>query len=185
MLHLASDCRLLLADLVPASSIFFPRYHDDGRSIRDVAIHRRLSCISKESRHRIKIFLRNGIKLVIVAGRTTHRKTEPDRTGGVDPILGVDGLKLFDDEAALIAGDIAAVEPRRDLLIEGAVGQEVTGKLLDSESVKRKVTVEGLNHPITIGPHFAVVVDMDAVRVRIASRVQPVTSPMFTPAVGS
>ena len=45
----------------------------------------------------------------------------------------------------------------------------------------RHVAVEGLNDPIAVRPHLAIVVEMDAVRVGIAGVIEPVAPAMFAP----
>ena len=46
---------------------------------------------------------------------------------------------------------------------------------------KGMLRVEGLDHPVAVGPHLAVVVDVDAVRVGVAGRVEPVAGAVFAP----
>ena len=66
-----------------------------------------------------------------------------------------------------------------DPLVERAVRQQVAGELLDGELVERQIAVERVDHPIAIGPHLAVVVEVDAVRVAVARGVQPVAGAVF------
>ena len=58
-------------------------------------------------------------------------------------------------------------------LVEGGVGQEVAGKLLDDELIEWLVGVECLDHPVAIGPDLAIVVQVQAVGVAIAGGVKP------------
>ena len=60
-------------------------------------------------------------------------------------------------------------------------GQQVAGQLLDRELVERLVVVEGVDHPVAVGPDLAVVVDVDAVRVGVAGGVEPVAAAMLAP----
>ena len=80
---------------------------------------------------------------------------------------------------AFVGRDVAAMEAGGDLLVERRIGQQVAGQLLDGELVERQIAVEGLDHPVAIGPDLAVVVDVDAVRVAVAGRVQPVARAML------
>ncbi|EDY22388.1 hypothetical protein CfE428DRAFT_0513 [Chthoniobacter flavus Ellin428] len=57
--------------------------------------------------------------------------------------------------------------------------QQVAGDLLDGELIERHVSVEGLDHPVAIGPSFDVVIQVHAVRVGIAGGIQPVTRPVL------
>ena len=54
-----------------------------------------------------------------------------------------------------------------------AFGQQIAGELLDRELVERQVPVEGVDHPVAPGPHVALAVDVVAVRVGVAGRVEP------------
>ena len=62
---------------------------------------------------------------------------------------------------------------------ERGIGQQVAGELLDCEPVERHVAVEGVDHPIAIRPHLAVIVDVEAVRVGVARGVEPVAGAML------
>ena len=84
-------------------------------------------------------------------------------------------------DAAFVGRDVAAVEAGGDLLVERGVGQQVAGELLDGELVERHVPVEGLDDPVAIGPHLAVVVEVDAVRVGVAGGVEPVAAAVLAP----
>ena len=76
------------------------------------------------------------------------------------------------------------MEARGDQLIHRRVRQQVARDLLDGELIERKVPVEGVDHPIAVRPHFAVVVDMNAVRVRVPGVVQPIARPVLTKRLG-
>ena len=82
---------------------------------------------------------------------------------------------------AFVRRDVAAIEAGGDLLIERGIRQQIAGKLLDREFVERQVAIEGPNHPIAIRPVLAVIVEVNAVRVGIAGRIEPVASPMLAP----
>jgi hypothetical protein len=53
------------------------------------------------------------------------------------------------------------------------LGEQVAGKLLDREPVEGQVAVEGVDHPVAVGPDLAEVVDVNAVRIGVAGRVEP------------
>ena len=118
---------------------------------------------------------------MIVADRAIGRKAHPYPRRGLGSIAGVEDEVLGVDRAALVGGDIAAVEARRDPLIIGWVGQQVAAQLLDREAVERHILIEGIDDPIAIRPGLAVVVEMDAVGVGIAGGIEPVAGPMFAP----
>ena len=58
---------------------------------------------------------------------------------------------------------------------------EVARQLQDRELIERQVAIEGAHHPLPVGPHFAKVVDVDAVRVGVSRVVKPVAAAMFAP----
>ena len=58
---------------------------------------------------------------------------------------------------------------------------EVAGQLQDRELIERQVAIEGAHHPLPVGPHFAKVVDVDAVRVGVSRVVEPVAAAVFAP----
>ena len=106
---------------------------------------------------------------------------EPDLRRRLGAIAGVEHEVFFVDHAPFVGGDVAAIEARGDVLIERAIGQQVAGELLDRELVERHVAVEGVDDPIAIGPDLAIVVEVDAVRVGVAGRVEPVAAAMLAP----
>ena len=69
-------------------------------------------------------------------------------------------------------------------LVHRRVRQQVTRDLLERELVEGQVAVERVDHPVAVGPHLAVVVDVDAMGVGIARGVQPVASAVLAVALG-
>ena len=68
---------------------------------------------------------------MIVAAAAAHRQAEPDRERGIHAINHVlDGI-LFRYDAPFRVAPVVAVEARGDLLIQGGVGQQVAGDLLN------------------------------------------------------
>ena len=57
----------------------------------------------EERRERVEIFLGDRVELVVVTRRATGGQTEPDGGGGVDTVLGVNGIVFLSDRAALAA----------------------------------------------------------------------------------
>ena len=66
------------------------------------------------------------------------------------------------------------MEAGGDELVIGRFRQQVTRDLLDGELIKRLVAVEGLHHPVAVGPHLARFVKVQAMRVTVARGIQPV-----------
>ena len=179
LFHLRPDGGKAGVLLFPGGAIGGARHQQDGRRVGDVAVHDFLRGVAEEGAERVEILLRDRVELVVVAGGAAHRHAEPDRAHGVGAILGVDlGVLVFDD-AGFVGGDVAALEAGGDALIERGVGKQVAGQLFDGELVEGKVAVEGGDHPIAVGPDFAVVVDVDAVGIAVAGGVQPVAGAML------
>ena len=57
------------------------------------------------------------------------------------------------------------------------VGKHVAGDLLNRELIERHVTIEGLNHPITIRPDVTILVGLVAVAIGIAGCIKPGARP--------
>ena len=77
------------------------------------------------------------------------------------------------------------MEAGGDQLVHRRARQQVARDLLERELVEGQVAVEGVDHPVAVGPHLAVVVDVDAMRVGIARGVQPVARAVLAVALGS
>ena len=58
---------------------------------------------------------------------------------------------------------------------------EIARQLQDRELIERQVAIEGGHHPLPVGPHFAKVIVVDAVRVGVARVVEPVATTMLAP----
>ena len=165
-----------IAQLVVVGAVLCGGHDDERRRVRDVAVHDVLGRVAEERRHGIEVALRDRVELVVVAGRAANGQAEEDRAGGVRAVLGVDHLVFLGNDAALVGCGVAAMEAGGDQLVHRRARQQVARDLLERETVEGQVAVEGVDHPVAVGPHLAVVVDVDAMRVGIASGVQPVAS---------
>ncbi len=67
-----------------------------------------------------------------------------------------------------------------DLLRFGCVGEQVTCNLFDRKLVERHVVVESPDHPVPISPMITKIVALKAMRIGIASQVEPVSCPLFS-----
>ena len=88
----------------------------------------------------------------------------------------VDGVaeeKLLVDRAPLARRHVAAREAGSCLLLARGAGEEIAGELENRELIEGEVFVEGLHDPVAVGPHVALVVEVEAVGVGIARDVEP------------
>ena len=111
---------------------------------------------------------------MVVALGAVGGEAEVDPAHGLHAIGGVVGEVLLDDGTALVGGDVAALQAGRDELVFGGLGQEVAGELFDGELIEGLVAIEGLHDPVAIGPHLAVSVEVQSVRVGVARGIEPV-----------
>ncbi len=169
-------------ELRPAVAIPGLRHEDDRGRVLDVPVEGVLGGVVEEGRQLVELTLGERVKLVIVAHGAVRGEAEPHLRDGLGPIARVVDQVLLGDGPSLIGGHVAAVEARGNLLVEGVPGEQVAGELLDGEPVERHVLVEHADHPVAVGPHLAVVVEVVAVRVGITRGVEPVAGAMFAPA---
>ena len=132
-------------------------------------------------RQRVKVLLLERIELVIVTGGAVSREAHEHPARCRDAIVGVEREVLVFDRAAFVGRDVAALEAGRHELVLGRVLQQVTRNLLDDELVEGLVGVVGVDHPVAIRPHLAVIVEVQAVRVGVARGIQPVTPAVLAP----
>ena len=122
---------------------------------------------------------RDRVVFVGVALRAGHRRTHEHRVGRVDAVDDGGVAELFVAGAAFVLRHRVAMEGRGDELVFGRIGQQVAGQLVDDELVEGLVTVQGFDHPVTIGPDRAARVGGIAGAVGIAGEVEPLAGPVF------
>ena len=169
---------------VPSGAVVGVGDEDDRGRVLDVAVHRGLRRVVEEGRELVELLLAERVELVVVADRAPGGQAEPDLRGRLGPIPRVQDDVFLVDRPAFAGRDVAAVEPRGHLLLQGAVGEQVARELLDGELVERLVAVERLDDRLAIRPDLAIVVDVDAVRVAVPRGVEPVPGAMLSPARG-
>ena len=147
---------------------------DDRRMVFLVSVQRVPVDRVEESRHRIKVPLRERVVLVIVAPRTIKSHPQENRPGRDDSVDDVSNVNFLSNRAAFAGCHMAAVEARRDELIFARVFQQIACQLLNGELVKRHVPIKRSHHPVTIRPHLAIIIQVQPVSVTVPRRVQPV-----------
>ena len=127
----------------------------------------------------VKLFLRDGIKLVIMAAGAKEAHAHPHLCSGGDAVDDVLSTVFLWDNAALDGDGVVAVEAGGHLLLQRGVGQQIAGKLLDGELIKGKVAVVGIDYPIPPRPHVAVGVVLITVGVCVARGIEPIARHVF------
>ena len=91
---------------------------------------------------------------MVVTSGASNCQSEEDAAGCVDAVLGVDGIELFGDDAALIRRDVAAIKAGSDQLIHGSIREQIARDLFKGEPIERHVAIERADDPIANG-HMA------------------------------
>ena len=111
---------------------------------------------------------------MIVAACAADGEAEPDGRSCLEPIGDILDAILLIDDSGFASNHVIAVETRRDLLLGGRVGQQVTGELLHGKLIEGHVAVECPDHPVAPRPDLAGVVAEEAVGIGVARSVEPV-----------
>src|SRR5579885_1445833 len=119
-----------------------------GLFVSEVVDQAALRNIVKESEHSVKIALREGIVLVVMAAGAAQGHAEPNGCGSLGSIGNVLDAKLFLNDSPLAAGAMVPLEAGSDLLLERSVRQQVSGDLLDGELVERHIAAERVDDPV-------------------------------------
>ena len=72
------------------------------------------------------------------------------------------------------------MKPRRDLLGQGGVGNQVSRQLLDGELIEGLIAIKSINDPIAVEPHAARDIGRVSGRISISRGIQPILSHAFT-----
>ena len=128
----------------------------------------------EEGEELVVLALRERVELVIVAAGAAQRQAHQDRCGRVYAIGHVFDAVLLGDDAALGIDDVVAVEAGRQSLVECRVRQQVARELLGHKLIERHPAVEGVDRPVSPPPHVPRRVVVEAVRVGVTGRIEPV-----------
>ena len=120
-----------------------------------------------------------GVVLVVVTLGATEGGAQPDGAEGVDAIDDLFVVVLGGIGAGLQVEGRVALEAGGDFLLEGGIGEEIAGELFEGKLVEREVGVEGLNHPVAVGPHGAEFVPLVAFGIGVAGGIEPWAGPAF------
>ena len=162
--------------MYPIIGVFWFWNCHNGSRIIGISVHNGPVKIVKEGGEAVKIRHGDRIKFVVMARGASHGQSHENSSCGLHAVLCVDRPVFFVDGSAFAGGGVASIKASSKPLIEGGFWQQIARDLLDSELVERLVVVECFYDPVAIGPYFAIVVQMEAVRVCVASSVEPDTS---------
>ena len=136
--------------------------------------------VVKEGEELVELALRYRIELVVVTTGTTQGQTQKDSPCRIDAINDRFDPVLLKIDASFHVDEGIAMETGRNELFGCRIREQVTCNLLGHEPVKRQVTVQGVNDPVSIHPNFAGIINVIAVGISVPSQVQPVTTPTFS-----
>ena len=140
---------------------------------------------SKDGNHRVVIPGRQGVELVVVASRTTHRQSQEDLGGGTDHVVQLveqlgNHLAFLDTRASLGVPWSHPVKPGGQDRFGCRTGDLVPGQLFGHEPVVGPIGIECSDHPVPVLPgQWLDPVNFVPVRVGVSHQVQPVTPPAF------
>ena len=129
---------------------------------------------------RIEVLLRKRIVFVIVAASAADRQPQhhgPERFDSVDNCGDVD---FFRDNAAFVGRNVTAIEAGGDQLFVGRVSGASRQRVVQQGNRRTEVAVEGPDDPVAVGPHLAVVIEMEAMRIAVTGGVEPVAGHVLT-----
>ena len=115
--------------------------------------------------------MRDGVILVRVALGAGRRRSHPGRHGGIHTVDHRSIAKFLVASTALVVRFGIAMKGRRNELILGGIGKQVSCDLFDGELIKRHIRIKRADDPIAIGPDRATGIVGIARRVRIACEV--------------
>ena len=102
------------------------------------------------------------------------------RPGCGDAVHNRDHAEFLIIGAALVVAWSLPMKGASDAVLKGGFGKQVSGQLFDHELIVRQIAIEGVNHPVAIGPDSrALPVLFVTFCIRISCQVQPHGRPAF------
>ena len=108
--------------------------------------------------------------------QTQHPSVETEKhgSGRLDAVDGVPDVELFVNRSPFAGRDVAATETGRHALVDRGMRQQISGQLLNGELVVRLIGIERPDQPVAVRPDRPFIVQMQAVRIAVAGRVEPI-----------
>ena len=140
---------------------------------REVGIEPAFVDVVEEREEFVVLLMADRIELVTVTASTLGGEPQKCGSEGVHPVGHVLDPEFLFDAAALIGLTMQSIERRRQALVGGRVGEQITCQLPGHEIVVGKVLIERPDDPVPVRPHRPINVALIAVRIRETSQVQP------------
>ena len=139
----------------------------------------RLVVVVEEGEQLVVILLQDRVELVVVALRALDRQAQHAFADGVHAVEHRLHAELLRVGAAFFVDHRVAEKTGGNNLILRCVRKLVARELLGDELIVRQVAVECVHHPVAIERHVARLVFLEAVRVRITRRIEPLAAPLL------
>ena len=129
--------------------------------------------VGEEGPQGVEVALGEGIELVVVALGAAGGLPHPRRADRAHPVGHHAHFVVLGLRTTLLRGQQQAVEGRTNPRFLRGIRQQVTGDLFESEAIEALVGVEGLDHPVAVGPDVARVVAVVADGVGETHDIEP------------
>ena len=116
---------------------------------------------------------------MIVAFCASKCNTEPDRSGGANPVGCILGKVFFRLHASLGRHHTQTVVSGSDQLPRRGVFEEIASQLFARESVKIYVFIESVDHVVAIRRDADRLIAVISDRIRVSHQIQPVNRQPF------
>ena len=165
------------------NSLFVRRHFDGWWRKQRISIHRFFGQAEEIRKELIELFLSQRIKFMVMTGGASCSQTQPNGRCRFHSVDGIANIVLFIDRPTFTGRYVAPIEPGCHFLSKIRCRQKVSSQLLNGEFVEGHIPVEGLDHPVPIGPDLPFIVQVEPVGICITGRIQPDPRHMFTVAV--
>ena len=147
---------------------------------RPEAVVAGIGAVVEEGVEAVVLLVGDRIVLVGVTLGAVQGEAQPGGSHGRDPVFHGLGTVFLGITAAFVVDLGVAVEPGGDALGEGRSRQQIARQLVDGELVEGLIAVEGLDHPLAIGPDGPGQIHLIAIRIGIAGQVEPAAGHVFS-----
>ena len=159
----------------------FPLNLDPSRrECRRDNFHFRFIGIIEQSEKGVIIAVSDRVIFMSVTLGTTKGQSQPCRGGRAHAIGHRVEAELQRIDSPFFVKHRISMKPRRDTLIDGRAGKHVTSQLLDRKLIVRHIGVDRVDDPVAVRPDRSLSIFFIAIRIRIASQIEPFATPAFS-----